>query len=96
MTALAWLFRWPTAFITNQIAGETSMARQPSKSALLRSKATPQSRVTSDIPLRPDQLQMDPPWGATKATARKLVSELARVEARHVDFLEPAKPGSEC
>jgi hypothetical protein len=52
--------------------------------------------VSNGIPLRPDQLVMDPPWGSTKVTARRLVAELAELESQHVGFLKPARPGPDC
>lgn len=52
--------------------------------------------VSNTVPLRPGQLQMNPPWGPTKATAHKLVDELAQLARRHIVFLNLATPGPDC
>jgi hypothetical protein len=52
--------------------------------------------VSNGVPLRPAQLLMNPPWGPTKATASKLVAELAQLETQHVGYITPAKPGPDC
>lgn len=52
--------------------------------------------VTKAAPLRPAQLVTGPRWGASRATANKLVSELAQLESEHVAFLKPAEPGPDC